>query len=358
MNQFNTIQDIVLKARDILAPQLWDFIVGGSESETTLLRNRLAIDTLALRPRVLRDVSKVNTSASFLGNTWRLPLFLAPIGALNTIHPQAAQMSLHAANRFGIPDFLSSVNGCVDIEEASDLAQNNLFFQLYIRGDDSWLHDYLDRIKHAKPRAFCLCVDIPLYGRRERDLRNRYHPPGREKGSREGFHYQSFLTWDFVEKLKHKLNDIPLIIKGISTAEDAQLAVNYGVDVIYVSNHGGRQLDHGRATIDVLPEIVSAVNNKAEIIIDSGFMRGTDMLKAVALGAKAIGIGKLKVLALAVGGDESLTRALEILEDELRTNMGLLGVTSLQQLSPEFLKSERSIRHPNEFTMLPVRNLQ
>jgi glycolate oxidase len=352
MSEFETIQEIVLKAHCALSPALWDFISGGSESETTLRRNRLALDRLAFRPRVLRNVTEIDTSITFLGHRMRLPVFFAPMGAMSEFHPEGALASVRAAARFGILKILSSVSQ-VELESAVVEAKGRLVFQLYKQGDDAWFFDSLQRVKESGCRAFCLTVDTAFYGRRERDLINRYAPPGRRGGPREGFEHQAAMTWDLVKRIRAAL-DIPLILKGITTAEDARLAVEHGVDGVYVSNHGGRQLDHGRGSMDVLPEVVEAVAGRADVVVDGGFFRGTDMLKAVALGARAVGMGRLQAYALAAGGEETLLRMLEILETETRMAMALLGVTRLEELDASYLHPDTPVGLPGEFSTFPT----
>jgi glycolate oxidase len=351
MARFETIQEIVLAAYQKMTPNVWDHVIGGAESETTLCRNRQALDSLAFEPRIMRDVSKRDASTSVLGKKTRLPLFFAPIGNLEGLCPQGIGLTLKAAKDFNILSFLSSVNG-LSPEEASSMAGENLVFQLYLQGNEKWTDTYLEQIAESSCRAFCLTADIALYGRRERDLINRYHPPGREKGGRTGFQYQAAMTWDLVDKAHDRL-DIPVIVKGIATAEDARLAIEHHVEVVYVSNHGGRQLDHGRGCADMLPEIVEAVGNRAEILVDGGFMRGTDILKAVAMGAKAVGIGKLQAWALAAGGAEGLTRMLEIMEEEIAVSMALLGVNRLDELDPTYLHATCPVNVPSPISPFP-----
>ena len=351
MSEFETIQEIVLKAYRRMSPNVWDHVSGGTESETTLRRNRRALDSLALRPRVLRDVTEIDTSTTFLGRKQRIPVFLAPIGSLDQVHPEGALPSMRAAAEFGILNFLGSVNQ-LELEAAAEIAKESLVFQLYIRGDDAWVDAYLERIAKAECQAFCLTVDIAVYSRRERDLINRYAPPGREGRPREGFRYQAAITWDLVDKIRNKFG-IPVIVKGIATAEDARIALEHGVEVVYVSNHGGRQLDHGRGGMDVLPEVIEAVDGKADVVVDGGFVSGTDVLKAIALGARAVGIGKLQAWALAAGGDEGVSRMLEILENEIQVDMGLLGVTHLNELDSLYLQPDTPVRFPDEFSPFP-----
>jgi len=351
-NDFETIQEIVFKAHQEMSLQQWDHVTGGSESETTLLRNRQAIDSLAFKPRVLRDVSKIDTSTTFLGRGLRIPVFLAPIGGLDRLYSEGTHISKNVADEFGSIMFMSSVCGS-ELEIVAGSDARNMVFQLYLQSDKSWVEEYLKRVSESSCCAFCLTVDIAYYSRRERDLFNRYYPSGREKGDRAGFEYQATMTWELVDWIRDHL-EIPLIMKGIGTAEDAVLAVKHGIEMVYVSNHGGRQLDHGRGALEVLPEIIDAVDGKAEVVVDGGFVRGTDILKAIALGARAVGLGRLPVWALAAGGKVGLRRMLEILEIEISMNMGLLGVTNLDQLDASYLSPSKPVKLPGDLSPFPT----
>jgi glycolate oxidase len=326
-------QEIIQAARRNLPQDVWDYLTGGSESETTMRRNRLGFDSLGLRPRVLVDVSKVDTSTTFLGQKLRIPVMLAPIGSLQTITPAGGVAVAKAAAEFGTMNFLSSVTQ-PSLEEVAACTDHPKIFQLYIRGDLDWCAEIVGRVKKASYMALCLTVDTAHYSRRERVLLNRWQPPSRR--TETGRIFQAMLTWEVADAIK-KIAGMPLIIKGIATAEDAKIAVEHGVDVIYVSNHGGRQLDHGLGTIDTLPEIVAAVNGKAEIVLDGGVTRGTDVVKALALGAKAVTIGKLQGWGLGAGGQAGLMRVLELLEEEIRIDMALLGVTRIDQLNKNYV---------------------
>ena len=200
--------------------------------------------------------------------------------------------------------------------------------------------------------AFCLTVDVAVYSRRERDLAGRFVKPWRATAD-AGQAFQAALSWDQVKRFKDK-HDLPLILKGIATAEDAALAVEHGVEVVYVSNHGGRQLDHGLGGAAVLPEIVAAVGGRAEVWVDGGFMRGSDVVKAIALGAKAVGLGRLPCLGLAAAGVPGLVRTLEILEEEVKTCLGLLGVTSLAELGAQHLAAAAPANLPGTFSAFPL----
>ena len=332
MVEFLTLHEIAKQARRNLPQTAWDYLTGGCETETTLRRNRAAIDSLAFRPRVLRDVNNIDLTGSFLGRKCRIPVLLAPIGSLESFDPGAAVTVAKAAKEFGTTAFLSSVTH-PDMEQVGAVG-HDMVFQLYVRGDDAWVDDYVRRAKALGCTGFCLTVDTQVYSRRERDLIKRYIPAGRRTAV--GYDWQAGLTWDLVKRLKDTMG-MPLILKGIATAEDAQIALEHGVDVIYVSNHGGRQLDHGLGAIDVLPEVVKAVGGQVPVVIDSGFMRGTDVVKALALGASAVAIGKVQGLGLAAGGQAGLVRVLEILEEEMKSAMGLLGCTKFEQLSPKYI---------------------
>ena len=350
VEEFLTLQEIVAAAQRNLPPGPWAYLVGGAETETTVKRNRHALDSIAFRPRVLRDVSKVDSTASFLGRPVRLPVMLAPIGGLESIVEGGAATAARAAAQFNVPQMLSSV--CQPgLEQTAAAAPTVRSFQLYVRGDDAWVDDFVRRARANGFGSFCLTVDVAAYSRRERDLLGRYVKPWRAKAV-EGAPFQAGLSWDQVKRFKDK-HDLPLILKGIATAEDAELAVQHGVEVVYVSNHGGRQLDHGLGSAAVLPEVLRAVNGKAEVWVDGGFMRGTDVVKAIALGASTVGLGRFTGLALAAGGAQGLVRALEILEDEIHIALGLLGVTSFAELTPAHLTAAPAVTLPDTFSAFP-----
>ncbi|HUJ73242.1 MAG TPA: alpha-hydroxy acid oxidase [bacterium] len=346
------MHELIKKARQNLNHNNWDYLVGGSETETTLRRNRLALDSLAFRPRVLRDVSRVDSSAEFLGRKLRLPLLLAPVGSLELFEAGGGATAVRAAEQFGVVHMLSSVcqPGLEAVAQAAPTAA--LIYQLYVHGDADWVDAAVERTVTAGCMAFCLTVDTAWYSRRERDLAKRNFRrrvvPGRE--------FQPRLSWSDVDRVRKKLK-IPLILKGIATAEDAEMAVQHGVDVIYVSNHGGRQLDHGRGTMDVLPEVVQAVGGRARIIIDGGFTRGTDVVKALAAGAHLVGMGRMEAAAMAAGGLPALLRMLELLEHEVQVCMGLLGITRWSQLEPSFLHPAQPVGLPGVFSAFPLLNL-
>jgi len=351
--RFQTLHEIVHAARRALAPGPWDYLVGGSETETTLRRNRQALDAVAFRPRVLRDVSTVDTTTEFFAHRIRLPVFLAPIGSIETFTPGGGATAARGAARFGVPLMLSSVCN-PGLETTAEAADSIRVFQLYVRGDDAWVDDHVRRAVDHGYCAFCLTVDTAVYSRRERDLARRFVKPWRARAT--GTEYQAALSWDHVKRFKDA-HDVPLILKGIATAEDAEIACDHGVDAIYVSNHGGRQLDHGRGSLAVLPEVVGAVRGRARVWVDGGFVRGTDIVKAIALGASAAGLGRIACMGLAAAGEAGLERVLELLEDEVRAAMGLLGVARLADLDPSYLHPAEPVTPPSVTSAFPLLDL-
>jgi glycolate oxidase len=347
-----TLHEIVKKARQKLSQDNWDYIVGGTETETTVRRNRLAIDSLGLRPRVLRDVSRIDGGTTFLGRRLRLPVLLAPVGSLELFSAHGAADSARAAQAFGVAHMLSSV--CQPgIEGVAEAAPDALrLFQLYVHGDAAWVDEKIERCAAAGVGAFCFTVDSAVYSRRERDQakRNirRNVVPGREQ--------QVFFSWKDIERIRAK-HRMPLALKGIDTAADAKLALEHGIDMLYVSNHGGRQLDHALGSLAVLPEIVDAVAGKVPVIVDGGFCRGTDIVKAMALGADMVGLGRLQCLALAAYGEAGVVRMLEILEHEVVTAMGLMGINTWDELDRSFVQAAPAVDVPHMLSAFPLLSL-
>jgi glycolate oxidase len=337
--RFMTLPEIERAAKDALPARIWDFGAGGAETETTLRRNRQALDRLAIRPRVLVDVSHIDLSTTFAGLELPIPVAIAPIGGIVLFHPQGDCEMVRGAGPSGTLAVVSGVTGW-PVEEVAKEATGPLFFQLYHYGPRSWVQDLLGRAEASGYHAVCLTVDVPVYGRRERDIMQRYDP--RAAMSIAPHHrplddsYAEKLTWDDVAWLQEILS-VPLGLKGIMTAEDARLAVEAGVQIIWVSNHGGRQLDHTLGTIEVLPEIVDAVEGRAEIMIDSGFSRGTDIIKGIALGAKVVAIGKIALWGLAADGAAGVDRTIQILRDEIASCLALCGHTSVRGLPPALI---------------------
>ena len=313
---FQNLHEFVRKARANLNQNAWDYIVGAAETETTMRRNRMALDEIAFRPRVLRDVAKVDASVERFGRKMRLPVMLAPVGALEIFDPAGA--AARGARRRQLrrrPHAELGVRARAGEDRrgrprrAAHLPALCPRRRRLCRGLSSAARS------QANYTAFCLTVDTAHYSRRERDIAKRYVRESRAARHRRRLSRRGW-SWRTVKLIKDKYK-IPLILKGIATAEDAKIALDHGVEWIYVSNHGGRQLDHGRGSMHVLPEIVDAVKGRAKIMVDGGFCRGTDIVKAIAMGADLVGIGRLQCWALAAAGETGVLRMLELLEDEV-----------------------------------------
>lgn len=348
--RFQNLHEFVAVARARLDRNVWDYIIGGVETETTLRRNRLAIDSLGLRPRVLRDVNFTDTSTTFLGRKITMPVALAPIGSIERFDPDACLAVANAAGTFGCPMFQSSVAKPEIEVTGRETPQGLKIFQLYVRGDHAWVEAIFDRAVAAGFGALCLTVDTHHYSRRERDISKRYAAASTRDV--DASRHQKALDWAQFDKLKKRYK-LPMIIKGVATAEDAKLAVEHGVDVIYVSNHGGRQLDQGVGSIDVLPEVVAVAKGRASIIIDGGFCRGTDVVKAIALGADLVCVGRLYAFGMAAAGRDGIYRVLELFQDEITRAMGLLGVNKLDELDPSYVRPAPSVRTPHVLSAFP-----
>ena len=275
------------------------------------------------------------------------PVLLAPMGGLERFSANGGNDVDTAAEAFGSINFISTVTQ-PSLEEIADNSPHPKVFQIYVRGDDDWIRELCRRVVKAGYWGVTLTVDSAFYGNRER--LNPAQLALRRVPARE---FQKGLTWDTVKLIQDEIGSTPFMVKGIMTAEDAALAVEHGVDVIYISNHGGRQLDHVLGNIDMIREIVAAVDGKAEVIVDGGFTRGTDVIKAIALGATAVGIGRLQAWALGAGGAEGVVKTLELLEREIQTTMGLIGVTSLDQIDESYITAAMPVRLPHEHSAFP-----
>jgi glycolate oxidase len=336
-NNFVTLPEIRRFARQRLSRDVWNFGAGASETETSKRRNRRALDRLAIRQDVLVDVREIDLTTTFLGVPLSMPLMIAPMGGLVLFHHQG---DVEMARGASMGDTLVALSGATGwpVEDVAKAGPGPKLFQLYHHGDRTWVADLLARVEASGYISVCLTVDTQLYSRRERDIVNRFSPrqamsvAPNPRGPDQN--YQARLTWDDVEWLK-KTTKLPVGLKGIMTVRDAKRAVETGVQVIWVSNHGGRQLDQTQATIDALPAIVDAVAGRAAIVIDGGFRRGTDIIKAVALGANVVAMGRTILWGLAADGADGVAAALDILRQELRTSLGLCGQTSVKNLRPD-----------------------
>jgi glycolate oxidase len=331
---FVTLPEIRKEARKKLPPEAWNFGTGGAETEMTRRRNRRSLDRLAIRQDILVDVREIDLRTSLLGVPLSAPIAIAPMGGLVLFHPEGdVEMARGAASGDTLV-FLSGATGW-PVEAVAKASPSPKMFQLYHMGDRAWVADLLARVEASGFLSVCLTVDVQVYGRRERDINARWSP--REAMSiapnprPPDPSYTARLTWDDVDWLR-KTTRLPLGIKGIMTARDALRAVEQGVELIWVSNHGGRQLDHAQGAIDALPAIVDSVGETAEIMIDGGFSRGTDVVKALAWGARVVAIGRSVLWGLAADGAAGVACALDLFREEIRTTMALCGQTSVRRL--------------------------
>ena len=348
--EYENLHEFARAAKAKLSIETWDYLMGGAETETTQRRNRLALDTVGFRPRVLRDVEHIDCGGKILGHEMKLPIILAPIGSLQDFDQEAGVAPTLAAADAGVMHMVSSRTQ-PDLEEVAAVVDYPKIFQLYVHGNAEWVNDYIRRAIDSGYTGFAFTVDLDHYGRRERDLAKRHRVTSRLR--KVEMKWQNRFKWDDIARIRKKF-DIPMVLKGIATSEDAAMALEHGVEAIYVSNHGGRQLDHGRGSLDILPEIVEVAGDKAEVYIDGGFMRGTDVVKAMAMGADAIGLGRLQGLALGANGRTGVVRMLELLETEIRICLGLLGVTSYAELDDSYLHAVSPTEFPGPLSAFPL----
>jgi 4-hydroxymandelate oxidase len=311
-----------------LDAQAHAYFAGGSGDEVTLRENVAAFRRLTLRPRVLVDVTNISTATSVLGTPVALPVLLGPLAMQRMAHPDGELATARAAAAAGTVMCLSSAATARPAEVASVAPAAPHWYQVYVFGDRSITTDLIDEACASGFSALVLTVDTPYLGRRERDLRVDFKVPEgiTPTGDLFGGSFETSLSWHDLEWLAGY--GLPIVVKGLLTAEDARLACEHGAAAVVVSNHGGRQLDGVAATIDALAEVAEAVDGRAEVFLDGGIRRGTDVLKALALGARAVLIGRAMLWGLAVDGEAGVRHVLELLRAEIELGLALLGCCS------------------------------
>lgn len=383
LDRAHSIADLQRLARDRLPKAVFDFIAGGAEDETTLRRNGAAFEAIEFSPRVMVDVSKRDLSVPILGRQAPFPMVVAPTGLAALGWPQADIALARAAGKLGVP-FVVSTASSVRIEDIARAAPDTrLWFQVYVYRDRELARNLIRRAKDAGFEAIMLTADVPMFGQRERDARNRFSVPmrltprmlwdtlrcpgwtlgvlkhgvprmqnfvDRDNGLESIESLAAFVTanmdasvnWNDVSALRA---DWPgkMILKGVLSSADAVQAVHSGFDAIVVSNHGGRQLDHTPATISVLPEIVAAVAGRTEVYVDGGVRRGSDIAKALCLGAQAVMIGRAALFGVAAAGQPGAERVLELLRTEFDRTLALVGCPTASALSPAFLHEKSAV---------------
>ena len=337
------IADMESRAEAILDPGVFGYFAGGAADELTLDENVAAFTRLRLLPRVLVDVSTVDTSTSVLGVPLEIPIIVAPVAFQRLVSLDGEPGMARAAQAAGTIFTLSTLATA----RPSEVTAGNRWMQVYVFRDRAVTHAILDEAVEAGFQALVVTVDSPRAGRRERDLRTGFRLPASlgvpALGQRSMTVAEAFelldpsLTWADLAGLV-SASALPVLVKGIHTPEDAMLAVENGAAGVIVSNHGGRQLDGAPATIELLPPIAEAISGQTTLLLDGGIRRGTDVLKAVALGADGVMIGRAALWGLACGGQAGAETALRILREELQLGMSLLGVTRLADLSPAYVR--------------------
>ncbi|HEX2767236.1 MAG TPA: alpha-hydroxy acid oxidase [Candidatus Limnocylindria bacterium] len=337
-----SVVDYEALARDLIDPGAWDYFMGGAGDEISLTDAHDAWDRLRLRPRVLVDVSRRDLSTTVFGRTLDHPVLVAPMAAHDLAHREGERATARGAADAGALLTLSTISS-VPLEEVASVAPAApRWFQLYAPPERGACQALVERAVAAGYGAIVVTVDLPLPGNRERDVRNAFrlhtgaHLPEDQPTDERGIIVLPTLTWDDLAWLR-SITPIPLLAKGILRADDAARAVETGCDGVWVSNHGGRQLDTAIAGVDALPEIVEAIGDRAVVVVDGGVRRGIDVLKGLALGATLVAVGRPVLWGLAVDGAAGVERVLRIVRDELSLAMALAGCRSIGDISRDLV---------------------
>jgi len=333
-----SLREIEDEARRRLDPAVYDFFAGGAEDEVTVRANEAAFARTGLVPRVLCGSRTRELAVTLLGRRAALPVVVAPTAFHRLAHPDGEVATARAAAKAGVI-MIVSMASTVAIEEIAETG-GDLWFQLYVQPDLDFTEQLIRRAEAVGCAALVVSVDSPVFGRRERDLRNGFlHlPPGMACAHMDGraIAFRSDLSWGHIDWLR-SVTTLPIVLKGVVHPEDARLAVDHGIDALAVSNHGGRQLDTVPATIEALPQVADAVEGAVPLLLDGGVRRGTDVLKALALGADAVAIGRPVLWGLAVDGEAGVARVLDMLRTELDLALALCGCRSPRDVSPDLI---------------------
>ncbi|MGD6965729.1 alpha-hydroxy acid oxidase [Rossellomorea vietnamensis] len=351
------------EAKSAMEKKAYDYIARGSGEEATLQANRKSFSKYRISHRVLRDVSRIDTSINMFGKRISSPVMLAPIGVQTIAHPEGELAAARAASSMNTPFVVSTVSSYSMEEISKQMGSSMRWFQLYYSGNEQVAESMIKRAESSGYTAIVLTVDTPIMGFRESDHINKYSPVGEGAGSGNYFsdpafcsllekpiiedqaaalkkQYELFenpaLTWESILKIR-QYTDLPVLLKGVVHPDDAQLALKYGVDGLIVSNHGGRQLDHGVATLDVLEEICGVVQNEIPVLLDSGIRRGSDIFKALALGASGVLLGRPYIYGLAMDGEEGVKRVVQQISKEFETTMALAGTAHIAEINKTYL---------------------
>jgi 4-hydroxymandelate oxidase len=334
--------ELEVKARQLLPQTAYDYYAGGANDEITLRENRVAYERITLLPRMLVDVSERRMGTTALGDPVSMPILIAPTAFQGLAHPQGEVATVKAAGAAKTLMTLSTLS-TFSIEEVMAVATGPVWFQLYVFKDRAISTSLVNRAEVAGCKAIVITVDVPLLGRRERDLRNQFKMPDDISvknllpAGLQTFPFDPALTWKDIEWLAG-ITKLPVLVKGILRSEDALLAVKHGASGVIVSNHGARQLDTTPATISVLPEIADALGGKVEVYVDGGIIRGTDVLKAIACGARGVFIGRPVLWGLACDGEAGVRYVLEMVRQEFDLAMALCGCPTLSSITRDLVR--------------------
>lgn len=344
-----SLRDVELRARQLLDGAVYDFFAGGAGDEVTVRANEAAFARIGLLPRVLRGVADRSLEVDLLGSRTRMPVLIAPTAFHRLAHPDGEGATARAAAAAGVIMIVSmaSTTAIEDIAKAAaGVGACQLWLQLYLQPDLGFTEALVHRAEAAGCSAIVVTVDSPVFGRRERDLRNGFADlPGglccehlrSADGTVRHIEFRADLSWPHVEWLRG-VTGLPIVVKGVVHPADALTALEHGVDAVVVSNHGGRQLDTVPAAVELLPAIAAATGGRLPLLLDGGIRRGTDVVKALALGASAVGIGRPVLWALACGGERGVAQVLDLLRVEVDQAMALCGCRSPAEIGPDLVR--------------------
>ncbi|MEV4359704.1 alpha-hydroxy acid oxidase [Nonomuraea sp. NPDC049625] len=340
-----SLREFEAEARARLDPAHYDYFAGGADDEVTVRANEAAFARIGLLPRVLRGAAKLQTGLTLLGSRAAMPVLVAPTAFHRLADPEGERATARAAAA-AETIMIVSMAATVAIEEVADAAPGaELWFQLYVQPDLAFTETVVRRAEAAGCRALVVTVDSPVLGRRERDLRNDFHDLPEHlccENLRDGDRVRPILmspelSWEHLDRLR-EMTALPIVVKGVTHPGDARIALDHGVSAIMVSNHGGRQLDTVPASIDLLPDIAAAVGGAVPVLLDGGIRRGTDVLKALALGAAAVAVGRPVIWGLAADGERGVARVLGRLRAEVEHALTLCGCASIGDLDPGMVR--------------------
>jgi isopentenyl diphosphate isomerase/L-lactate dehydrogenase-like FMN-dependent dehydrogenase len=351
MEQLLSLDDAERLAEQAVTPEAWSYIVGGAGDERTLRWNREAFSRFRLRYRVLVDVSEVSTETTVLGTPVAMPALVAPMAFQQIAHEEGEVAMARGAGAAGTLMCVSTVATATPVDIAAAAPDAPRWLQIYVFRDREVSDQVIEQALEAGFSALVLTADLPVYGIRHRETRLGFEAPeddvpaivaARTRGGDATEHHslgllESGLQWDYVSELVERWK-VPVIVKGLVTAEDADLACQYGASGVVVSNHGGRQLDGSIASLEALPEVVEVVGDRAEVYLDGGVRRGTDVVMALALGARAVLVGRPAMYGLAYGGSKGVEQVLEILREETENALALLGCRSPAEVTAAHIR--------------------